>query len=351
MRIRSSMAVSLSTAEDVSPLDSFTSILRKLATKEFASEILPRHRVIRQQIEALLQSTDELQSLCAVLHKKIYDVISRLPAQNGRQHSFQVALWPKFHVFRTQVAPRIWKNEQHVIREVDRILLQKTTLEYALVLLQRKYTCGSKAVASTLEMKGKRRETMSVTEVNAIRYASGYVVTKLKKKYMKKDSVPISRCLLSMEEGVTRLRETETDDDIGESFLAYTCAWLELVNRGGLFRVSDDVFKFFMELELCMYPMLRKRLDGSDTGQNKDELMHAIRSDEDVLFAWSLLTVHLPEIESHRLLTDIIQLWMTIRGYAIASRLVEDFKAAINQTTKGKKPLRKQLFLQYAESI
>lgn len=191
---------------------------------------------------------------------------------------------------------------------------------------------------------------MSVTEVNAIRYASGYVVTKVKKKYMKKDSVSISRCLLSMEEGVTRLRETETDDDIGESFLAYTCAWLELVNRGGLFRVSDDVFKFFMELELCMYPMLRQS-DGSDTDQSKDELMHAIRSDEDVLFAWSLQTVRLPEIDSHQLLTDIIQLWMTIRGYVIASRLVEDFKAATKQTTKGKKPLRKELFLQYEGSI
>ena len=69
-RIRSSMAVSLSTAEDFSPLDLFTSILRKLATKEFASEILPRHRVIRQQIEALLQSTAELHSLCAVLHRR-----------------------------------------------------------------------------------------------------------------------------------------------------------------------------------------------------------------------------------------------------------------------------------------
>ena len=57
------------------------------------------------------------------------------------------------------------------------------------------------------------------------------------------------------------------------------------------------------------------------------------------VFAWSLPTVHLSEIDSHRLLTDIIQLWMTIREYAIASRLVEDFKAATNQTTKGKKPL------------
>ena len=37
-------------------------------------------------------------------------MISRLPAQKGRQHSFQVALWPKFHVFRTQVAQSIWNK-------------------------------------------------------------------------------------------------------------------------------------------------------------------------------------------------------------------------------------------------
>ena len=118
-RIRSSMAVSLSTAEDFSPLDSFTSILRKLATKEFASEILPRHHVIRQQIaiEALLQSTAELQSLCAVLHKKIYDVISRLPAQKGREHLFQVALWPKFPPGALSLYPRRKSNvyENHSI--------------------------------------------------------------------------------------------------------------------------------------------------------------------------------------------------------------------------------------------
>ena len=116
-RIRSSMAVSLSNAEDFSPLDLFTSILRKLATKEFASEILPRHSVIRHQIETLLQSTAELQSLCAVLHKKIYDVISHLPAQKGRQHSFQVALWPKFPPGALSLHPRRKSNvyESHSI--------------------------------------------------------------------------------------------------------------------------------------------------------------------------------------------------------------------------------------------
>ena len=52
--INSSMAVSPSTAEGFSLLDLFTSILRKLATKEFASEGLPQHCVIMQQIEVFL---------------------------------------------------------------------------------------------------------------------------------------------------------------------------------------------------------------------------------------------------------------------------------------------------------
>lgn len=75
--------------------------------------------------------TTELQSLCAVLHENVYEVVSRLLAQKGRQHSFQVALWSKFHVFCMQVAPSIWK---YVIGDVDPVLLQKATLEYALVL-------------------------------------------------------------------------------------------------------------------------------------------------------------------------------------------------------------------------
>ena len=79
---------------------------------------------------------------------------------------------------------------------------------------------------------------------------------------MKKDSVSISHCLLSMENGAARLSETESDDEvIYDSFVAYTCAWLKLVNRDGLFRVSDDVFKFFVEFEPCMYPILRQRLE------------------------------------------------------------------------------------------
>ena len=55
------------------------------------------------------------------------------------------------------------------------------------------------------------------------------MLSKIEGKVHEEGFVSISRCLLSMEEGVTRLREAETDDDIGESFLPYICAWLELL--------------------------------------------------------------------------------------------------------------------------
>ena len=64
--------------------------------------------------------------------------------------------------------------------------------------------------------------------------------------------------------------------------------------------------------------------------------MQAIKSDEDVLFAWSMVTLDLSEDESCLLLTDVIELWITIRGHSIASRLIEDYKEALRLTTKGK---------------
>ena len=98
-------------------------------------------------------------------------------------------------------------------------------------------------------------------EDNAIRYATGYVIQQLKRKY-DKEFITISQCLLSMQEDRTN-EESANDHEEEEKFYDYTKAWLDLVNRGGLFKVAEEVFKFFLELELCMYPILRKRLQSA----------------------------------------------------------------------------------------
>lgn len=131
-------------------------------------------------------------------------LVSSLPAQKERHHSFQVALWPQFHHLRMQVVSRIWQSKQHIVDDVDPLLLQKATQEYAVMLLQKKYGEGSRSSISMTEEKEKRRQTMAVEEENAIRYASGYVVEVLKKRYEKKGPITISRCLMSMEEGMAR---------------------------------------------------------------------------------------------------------------------------------------------------
>ena len=106
----------------LSPLESLTTVLRKLSAEEFVSERVLRHSAIQRQIQSLLQSPAELQSLSSALHEEWLPLISSLPLQKGRQQSFQIQLWPKFHVFRVWEAPCIWRNCQLAISNVDPIL-------------------------------------------------------------------------------------------------------------------------------------------------------------------------------------------------------------------------------------
>ena len=139
----------------LSPLESLTTVLRKLSAEEFVSERVLRHSAIQRQIQSLLQSPAELQSLSSALHEEWLPLISSLPLQKGRQQSFQIQLWPKFHVFRVRDAPRIWRNCQLAISDVDPILLH---VQY-----------GGIIESSVVEEKDKRRRSMSLDEGNAIR--------------------------------------------------------------------------------------------------------------------------------------------------------------------------------------
>ena len=153
-------------------------------------------------------------------------------------------LWPQFHVFRVRQVPHIWRNCQQAVQNVDPVLSQTATLEYALLLLNEKYS--GKRQQSMIEDKEERWKTITIAEENAVWYVAGFVVMKMKDKFLSSEMMAIHECLLSMEEGTTKEGAKE------ESFLAYTCSWLQLINRGGLFTVRNDVYSFFLEFELCV---------------------------------------------------------------------------------------------------
>ena len=60
----------------------------------------------------------------------------------------------------------------------------------------------------------------------------------------------------------------------------------------------------------------------------KSMLMETIACDEDVLFFWRILSAEWEEEDEQALLSMVIELWITIRGFSFARSFLEMYKQA-----------------------
>ena len=93
-------------------------------------------------------------------------------------------------------------------------------------------------------------------------------------------------CLELLGEGLTS-QELEKENT---TFLEYTKKWVTSVDRGGLFKITDEGYRLFYEIEQNVRKCLNK-ITVWDT-EGKAEIMAAIADDCDVQFHWSLIAVH-----------------------------------------------------------
>ena len=117
-------------------------------------------------------------------------------------------------------------------------------------------------------------------------------------------------------------KKREQHDDISfTSFLEYTQEWTKKVNKGGLFIISVEAYRFFISLELATRTKLPNHLLKSvtctlstDSTKKEDttEIVKTICDDEDILFYWTLAGVDLDEKDNKELLTHVVQLWLII---------------------------------------
>lgn len=179
--------------------------------------------------------------------------------------------------------------------------------------------------------------SLTSSEANALRYAAGYVPFALKKK------------LEHRPEFVKCLEQIEVKGE-GDSYLAYTTEWINLVNRGKLFQISDEAFYFFCELErkvgayLCdVFASASGQRECSNL-ETKKEIVSNIVEDTDIHFSWLLLCLELDDDDlSKELLSLVVEMWITIRGFSMASAWVEFYKQSMQTCTKKKQGLRKGL--------
>ena len=133
----------------------------------------------------------------------------------------------------------------------------------------------------------------SYEEENALRYASGYIPRALRKKlersahHLKEELI---LCLLDLTE--------DQDEDVSDQ----SEDWTNLIDRGGLKHVNNNMYMVMLAIEVCVRKVFCKERVQEKSDHLKQQLLSDILTDENVLFHWSMLAINWDDEEANALL-------------------------------------------------
>ena len=139
-------------------------------------------------------------------------------------------------------------------------------------------------------------------------------------------------CLMELIKGQDR-EEHGIDED-----------WIDLIDRGGLWHVKETTYQFFHAVEDVVRDVLKVLVHPS--ASSKLEVMQKVTSDDDVQFYWLIVTAdfEIDDNEVHGILLEkIVELYITVRGFSLASGWLEWYKQLMKQSTQRTKSLRREL--------
>ncbi len=169
-------------------------------------------------------------------------------------------------------------------------------------------------------------------------YAAGYIPYALLKKFQRQSSNRAKGCaafLLSW-----KIPHDSLEGEAG-TFLQYTTKWVEKIDRGGLFRFNDEVYKFLRSMEIQTLKCLNKNVLLAPNINNI--LMTQLNDNPYVQRCWdSLVANRLPQEFSSYLLRAIKVRWIKLRVTAFVKvyLIMAKLKNA-KVSRKGEKAMRK----------
>ena len=113
-----------------------------------------------------------------------------------------------------------------------------------------------------------------------------------------------------------------------DTFLAYTSAWLDKVDRGGLYHVNDLCFEIFSEIEHSTHEELKDKFSSTPSPSTIEQICNNVCKDPDVSRLWSIGSIDIPSQKKCDVLYHIVQEWVTLRGHSMTCKYVEQFKQA-----------------------
>ena len=293
--------------------------------------------MLARECASLLLEKDMYKLFCDEFGSKIEDIVrSSMDVKTQSCSKRRENLWTMFYQYRSEELVSWWKgillhlkmpkkygDDPWLIQVVSRISLEK--------FVSRRYS------ALPSDSSACSEDELTENEKLALRYAAGYVLLSLKRKF------------LSIDPSLSAWIGKQTDSSFsGGSYTQFTKMWVEKVNRGGLFKISDSVYEVFMTLELVLRQFLKCMSD--EHGLDRSKVTDVLFEDNEVQFHWSMMTFDIDEKSSQKALKEVIKLWVTIRGFRYASCIVEEYKRSYG-ALKRQKALRKELKSQSSDTV
>ena len=248
--------------------------------------------------------------------------------------TFQEQSLRKFHCLRIDMLPLIWQTLAEGLELPPVNAFQQQAVNR--YLFERLLVKSGKSLAASVTAS-KPRTQLTVEEDNAVQYAGGYVAMKLLNKYKDHSSgiaVEYVDCLSNM-----------ACSGQESSFHDYAMEWIARVDRGKLFYINHPTFSFFKAIEIKTQELIPLHLTAKAHKPSKNDMIKAIMQDSDVDFWWSMLAIDI-STSAHaaaELLAEIVDMWVTTRGFALVSFWLEQYKGAQKASVKKSKSLRKKL--------
>ena len=173
--------------------------------------------------------------------KELYSTLESIVhvAKTTALHKAREIMWIRYATARATILPPLWRN---FISELDCEVFSTDPLLTELInegimdhLIETSFPAKLEARTSCTPPIELNKE-----EENIIHYACGYVCMHLRRRFLNSKSdkaVDFIECLDKMRQ--------QQDDTSSTSSLEYTQEWTKRVNRGGLFIISDEAYKFF----------------------------------------------------------------------------------------------------------
>ena len=175
------------------------------------------------------------------------------------------------------------------------------------------------------------------SEKGVLRYVAGYICRHLRKK-LERESHEFK------EEMVLCLMELVKDPQDSEAKVETDEQWTDLIDRGGLWHVKETTYQFFRAVEHVIRDTLITIKNPSLP--LKQEMIKSVIEDDDVQFYWLIVTAdyEIDDDEIHKvLLHKIAELYVTVRGFSLASGWLEQYKQQTKKSTQRTKSLRREI--------